>query len=193
MRHTFKKRFSGQFLLIPNIICYFRILLVPVMVLLYTNGFHEYAFLALALSGLSDVVDGKIARLTNQVSDFGKLIDPVADKLTQLALMICVTVKHTVFAIPLALLVLKEIIVSIICIIATLKSDKFNSSRWYGKLCTVVLYASMTLTLFWFDIPEVLVYALTAACSVIIMLAMLLYTLFFAKILLSFKSNEKEI
>jgi len=163
------------------------------MVLLYTNGFHEYAFLALALSGLSDVVDGKIARLTNQVSDFGKLIDPVADKLTQLALMICVTVKHTVFAIPLALLVLKEIIVSIICIIATLKSDKFNSSRWYGKLCTVVLYASMTLTLFWFDIPEVLVYALTAACSVIIMLAMLLYTLFFAKILLSFKSNEKEI
>lgn len=185
------KRFKGQFFTIPNILCYFRIVLVPVMIYFYLNELYIPAVAALFLSGLSDVIDGKIARLTNQVSDLGKILDPIADKLTQCAMLLCVSVRHKIFLIPLALLLIKEISVSVFICIYFVRTDKINSSRWYGKLCTVLLYCSIILCLFWPSIPEALVSILTVLCSCAIVLSMVLYIIFFSRIIFSGKTVKK--
>ena len=78
---------------VPNIITIFRILLVPVFCILYfTPGLKWAAFVVLVVSGISDVIDGIIARKFNQVSRLGKVIDPVADKLFQLSTVTCMTI-----------------------------------------------------------------------------------------------------
>ena len=73
---------------IPNWLSYIRIALIPVFAVLFYKGYVGWAMLVLGFSGLSDFLDGKIARKFNQVSDLGKIIDPVADKLTQITIAI---------------------------------------------------------------------------------------------------------
>ena len=82
---------------IPNCLCYFRILLIPVFLFVYFNAQwqHHYIIAAfiLVLSGISDCLDGYIARKYNMITDFGKLIDPIADKLTQLTIVIYISLS----------------------------------------------------------------------------------------------------
>ena len=80
---------------IPNILSFFRILLIPVIVVLYCV-YQKYLIstLIIVISGITDVVDGKIARKFNMISDFGKFIDPVADKLTQAAMLFCLMTRY---------------------------------------------------------------------------------------------------
>lgn len=68
---------------IPNLLSYFRLLLIPVFIVLYVHEEFTAALITLAVSGLSDILDGRIARKYNMVTDLGKVLDPVADKLTQ--------------------------------------------------------------------------------------------------------------
>ena len=74
---------------IPNLLSYFRLLLIPVFIVLYVHEEFTAALITLAVSGLSDILDGRIARRYNMVTDLGKVLDPVADKLTQCAMMLC--------------------------------------------------------------------------------------------------------
>lgn len=71
---------------IPNFLSFIRIILVPVFAVLFYKGHHVAAIIVLVVSGLTDFADGKIARKFNQVSALGKILDPVADKITQLTL-----------------------------------------------------------------------------------------------------------
>ena len=80
---------THRILTVPNLLSFFRILLIPVIICLYFKEQYWWAFGLLVLSGATDVVDGWIARTFHVVSDFGKAIDPVADKLTQIALLLC--------------------------------------------------------------------------------------------------------
>ena len=73
---------------IPNLLSFFRILLIPAFAVLFSKGQLVWAVVMLALSGLSDFFDGKIARRFNQVSELGKILDPIADKLTQATIAI---------------------------------------------------------------------------------------------------------
>ena len=73
---------------IPNLLSLIRILLIPVFAVLFYNGEYGWAVLTLVVSGISDFLDGKIARRFNQVSALGKILDPVADKLTQITLAV---------------------------------------------------------------------------------------------------------
>ena len=90
------KRFSKKNILtIPNLISLFRILLIPLIILLYCGKKHYTAtIMVITISGASDIIDGKIARKFNMVSDVGKVLDPVADKLTQAALVICLIARY---------------------------------------------------------------------------------------------------
>ena len=73
-------------LTVPNLLSLIRILLIPVFALLFYQGQVLWAVFVLFLSGLSDFFDGKIARRFNQISALGKILDPVADKLTQITI-----------------------------------------------------------------------------------------------------------
>ena len=83
-----------EYFTIPNLMGYFRILMIPVFLVLYFKEQYPAAFTVLALSVLSDFLDGKIARRFNMVTDFGKMLDPIADKLTQAMLAIAVTFRY---------------------------------------------------------------------------------------------------
>lgn len=132
---------------LPNILSFFRLLLIPVIVFLYEDGYLEWALLTLFISGVTDVVDGWIARTFHLVSDFGKAIDPVADKLTQLVVLLCL--MGTKYWWVIAALVLKEFIIGIMTLVALHKTHSVYSAGWYGKLCTMVIYLSMGIMILW--------------------------------------------
>ena len=91
MNRIFNKK---DILTIPNLLSLFRLLMIPVIVWLYVKEKNYYAAAAMVLiSGATDIADGIIARKFNMISDFGKILDPMADKLTQGALIICLSFK----------------------------------------------------------------------------------------------------
>ena len=102
-------RYQNKILTIPNILSFFRLCLIPVIVWLYV-GKQDYLWtlLILTLSGVTDIVDGIIARRFNMVSNFGKAFDPVADKLTQMAMLFCLVSRFKYMMIPFVLLVVKN-------------------------------------------------------------------------------------
>lgn len=151
MKISFKAK---DFFSIPNLISYFRILLIPVIIWAYC--FKESGVLtaaAVAVSGLSDVVDGKIARRFNMVTDIGKVIDPVADKLTQAAMMFCLLTQYELMLPAFIILIAKEIIMAATALMETMVSQQVNGALWYGKVCTVILYTSMLVLLFFPQVP----------------------------------------
>ena len=97
---------------IPNLMGYFRILLIPVFswIYIHADGVSDYymAAVLVGISGLTDMFDGKVARKFNMITELGKFIDPLADKLTQGALVLCFAVRYPLMRAVLALFILKE-------------------------------------------------------------------------------------
>ena len=77
---------KNQFFTIPNLLSLVRLAMIPLLLWLYLEK-REYLWTAVVvvLSGATDIVDGIIARKYDLISDLGKALDPVADKLTQIA------------------------------------------------------------------------------------------------------------
>ena len=99
-----------QILTVPNLLSFFRLLLIPVIVWLYcSKEAYGLALVVLILSALTDIADGIIARKFHLVSDFGKALDPIADKLTQIATMGCLLQRFPHMWLPLGILVVKEV------------------------------------------------------------------------------------
>ncbi len=136
---------------IPNTLSLLRLALVPVFTVLYLTHHDMLAFAVLMLSGVSDALDGFIARRFNQITDCGKLLDPIADKLTQVMVVICLTTRYTEIW-PLAALCLgKEVAQTIGGIILLRGKCEVKGSKWFGKLSTVLFYASMLVIVLWHD------------------------------------------
>lgn len=174
---------------IPNLLSFFRILLIPVIVVLYSY-YEQYiaAVLVIIISGLTDILDGKIARKFNMISDFGKFIDPVADKLTQLFMIICLISKYPGMIGLIILMVVKESFLLLISYINFKKTGEVNGAKWYGKITTLVLYTVMVLLFLFPNIPAALSSVLIAVCYVVIFGSLVLYTRMF---LLSLKAAGK--
>lgn len=139
---------------VPNMLSILRLLLVPVFAVLYlTSGEHParlyWSIGALLLSGLSDALDGYIARRFNQISESGKLLDPLADKLTQVTVLVCVTVRCPALIPLLIICAVKELLQLIGGAILLHGGDcGIEGSHWYGKLATFVFYGVMAVFLF---------------------------------------------
>ena len=137
---------KDQILTIPNLLSIVRLCLIPLIIWLYcVKKDYTLAVIVILISGATDIVDGFIARHFNMVSDFGKILDPVADKLTQGAVIICLTVKYKLMYALIALFAVKEIVMALFGYFAITKKDSVNSAKWYGKVNTVLLYAVMML------------------------------------------------
>ncbi|MDR1002751.1 MAG: CDP-alcohol phosphatidyltransferase family protein [Oscillospiraceae bacterium] len=136
---------------VPNIISAVRILLIPVFSYCFLAEQYLISGFILAFSGLSDLVDGYIARHFNQESDIGKLLDPVADKLTLAAVLACMWVKlhdKFFFVTPIfAVMFLKEVIMAIGGIVLVRKGRAIVKAQWWGKVATVGFYVLMTATI----------------------------------------------
>ena len=145
----FIKDWKKDFFTIPNMLSLFRLLLIPVYVVIYFNAKSvEDYFIAggiLAVSCLTDMIDGQIARHFNMISNIGKLLDPVADKFTQFAMMVCLAIKHPVLQSLIILFVIKESFQLIAAIVALRKGEIVNGALITGKISTTVLFVSLIL------------------------------------------------
>ncbi len=168
---------------IPNLLSYFRLLLIPLFIQLYIRGDFTEALITLAASGLSDIIDGRIARKYNMVTDLGKVLDPVADKLTQCAMMICVATRYPAMWWLLGIHVVKELIMIVAGYYVLKKTDTVNSAIWCGKLCTGVIYAVMMSHVILPDIPQSVSAASAAVCAGLIVLSLVVYTARYVRLL----------
>jgi len=180
MHRVLKK---DQILTIPNLLSIIRLALIPLIVWLYI-GKQEYnlAVVVILVSGATDIIDGFIARHFNMVSDFGKILDPLADKLTQAAVIICLITKHKLMLVLIILFAVKELIMGTFGFLAIKKKDSVNSAKWYGKANTVVLYVVMMILILIPEMSEVLANTLIIICGCVMLLSLALYTRFYIKL-----------
>ena len=170
-----ENRYKNKILTLPNILSFFRLCLIPLIVWQYV-GKRNYlmALYLLALSGLTDIADGIIARSFNMISDFGKAFDPVADKLTQIAMLFCLVTRFRMMWLPLILLIIKEIFAGVTGLMMVQKGIVMGAD-WHGKATTVLLYGTMLVHLAWVNISSAVSNILIGACTAMIILSGILY------------------
>ena len=138
------KIFTKENLTIPNLLSLFRILTIPFFIYFYMKDMVYVAIIVLVAGGLSDCVDGYIARKFNQITDLGKMLDPLADKLTQAAIAVCIAFKYPIIAPVLIFFIVKELIMLIGAVVLLKKGARPVAANWYGKLGTILFYLSVT-------------------------------------------------
>ena len=143
----FIKDWKKEIFTIPNLLSLFRLILIPIYVAIYLNAKNDtdYYLAAgiLAVSCLTDLIDGKIARQFNMISSLGKILDPVADKATQFTLIICLAMKYNVLWYLVGLFVLKESFQLIAGGINLRKGKMLKGALISGKICTTILFVSL--------------------------------------------------
>lgn len=143
----FIKNWKKEIMTIPNLLSLFRLVLIPVYVYIYLHAVHPWQFhtagAILAVSCLTDAVDGKIARHFNMISTLGKILDPLADKMTQFALTVCLSLKYPVLHPVLALFVVKEAFQLVLGVINLFRGKMLPGALMAGKVCTTVLFVSL--------------------------------------------------
>ncbi len=127
---------------IPNALTILRFILIPFIVYYITKDQYIEAFIFLTISGLTDVLDGCIARKFNFITNFGKLIDPLADKATQIAILVTLSLKDIIPIWILVIVFLKEF--AMISGASFLYGKELVvSSKWFGKLATILFYLAI--------------------------------------------------
>lgn len=130
---------GGPDLNLPNILTVIRLLLVPVFSLLFVMGNYIGAVIVFVFCGITDIVDGYIARKYSMVTPFGKLMDPVADKILQVTALVLLTWKDLI-PLPVVLAVSLKEFTMLIGSAVLYKRKVVVFANWYGKLATVLLF-----------------------------------------------------
>ena len=141
------KDWKKDILTIPNLLSVFRLMLIPVYVVIYLNAtepVHYYiAGGILAVSCMTDLIDGMIARHFNMISTLGKFLDPLADKATQFTLAICLAITYPIIWVMVVLIFVKELFQLIAGIVAFRHGQILKGALMSGKICTTVLFISL--------------------------------------------------
>lgn len=171
-----KKPSLQEIFSIPNLLTYFRFLLIPLFIWAYLNaenarGYH-WAALVLVVSALTDLFDGKIARHFHMITELGILLDPIADKLTEGAVLLCLMLRWPWMAALVVVYVLKEGFMAVAGAVMLRRGKKLGGAMWFGKVCTAVFYVITLLLTFWMGIPVWLGNTLIFVCG-----GMMLFTL----------------
>ncbi len=183
---------KGKIFTIPNLMSVFRIILIPFILWMFFTERYFVAAALLVLSGITDVLDGIIARRFHMISALGKALDPIADKLTFLAVLISLCfISETMIALV-AITVLRELAMGVMGLLIVKKTGTTYSSRWHGKISTVFLYLTMFINLVWTQMPYGLRIALIAAASVLAILSLTLYIVENGKVLKTADTNGKD-
>lgn len=163
-------------LTIPNILSFFRICLIPVFIWMYcVKQDYIWTGIILVVSGVTDMADGFIARRFHMTSDLGKILDPVADKLTQATVLFCLVTRFPLMLVPLALLVLKEIVVGSTGLLVIKRTGKVHGAKWHGKVATALLDAMMVMHVLWYNIPDNVSKVSIVCCIVMMAVSLVLY------------------
>ena len=185
---------------IPNALSVLRLIIVPFFAWSFLTGHTIIAFILLAISGLSDMLDGMIARKFNQVTELGKMLDPLADKVTQGVVAICLGIKYPIILPVLLIFVVKELLMLICASILLKKKKRPTAAMWYGKVGTAMFYISVAAVVLMnrvFFVPEptctIISYVLLGATAAMMIFAAIQYGRIFWKILHSDDAEKLDL
>ena len=191
-----KEVISKDLMTIPNAISFIRIILITPFVAFFVKDMYIPAAITIAISGLSDCFDGYIARKLHQESELGKILDPLADKLTLIAAGVCVIFLEP-YVLPLMLLmVTKDVLMIIGGSIIIQKGIIPPKSSWYGKVSTVMFYISIgtvvLMAIFNFDFIKPLSLTLLGLTSLLMIYSLVNYIIIYFKLRSQFKNSDEK-
>lgn len=166
---------------IPNLLSIFRIFLLPIYLYFVLRQSFYIAGAVIVVSGLSDYLDGVIARRYNQVTDLGKVLDPFADKLTQLFLILSMAWYRPWLWLLFGLFLIKEGFMFVAGLIGLSKNIKLSGVKWYGKVATAVIYVDMILLLLFPELPTLWVRVIFAVITYGLLQSFVLYAVEYRK------------
>lgn len=132
---------------IPNYLTILRLILVPIIFTLILTEYYTSAFMCFLSASLTDILDGQIARKYNLISDWGKLMDPLADKITQISTISALIIKGIIPFWILAVITIKELIMITVAFVLYKKTIVTVHSKWYGKIATILFFIAIVFTL----------------------------------------------
>ncbi len=191
----FIKDWKKDIFTVPNALSLFRLALIPVYVVMYlravtaTDYFISAAILA--VSCLTDMIDGKIARHFNMISTVGKILDPLADKATQFTLIICLAIRHPVLWYLVELFVVKEAFQLIAGCINLKKGKMLKGALLSGKICTTVLFISLILMVMIPTLSETVINIIAIIDGIFLLIAFVDYVTAYFSRESKFQSIEK--
>ncbi len=204
----FKKNVSELFEgwnTIPNWLSFIRIALIPVFVVLFLKGQILTAVIIMICAALTDLFDGKIARKFNQVSNLGKILDPIADKLSQMAIVVVLIVTYWDNAIKYLFMffIVKELIMIIGGAILLSLGMRPTAAEIWGKVATNVFYIGMIFILAFgkngalcditgFTLPDVVTWILVTISAICTLISLLGYAPGFIRQLKENKKKENQ-
>jgi len=192
MKERIKKDYTHKVITVPNILSFFRLCLIPVIVWLYcVRKEYFWTIIVYGFSSLTDIVDGIIARKFNMISNFGKIFDPIADKLTQMAVIICLITRFWWMCIPLVIVVIKELGMNIIGLVAAKKTGVIKGAKWHGKVNTIVFFVLMVVHLAWYTMPPAVSHVLVSISVSMMLLSATIYTVDYVHMLKEAKKAEQ--
>jgi len=197
MRHQAEKKAMIRQLIsegrhsIPNLMSIFRILLIPFILILYLQGKGEWSVCIVILSALTDMFDGIVARRFNMVTDLGKALDPIADKLTLGAMMLCFALDQPWFFSVVIIMAIKEFSGLIMRWIIFRNGWGIHGAVWYGKVSTWVMYTTSGCFMVFENLPTWLMYGFIGLCVVSIAYATVGYTIQCARIMKKSREEQK--
>lgn len=184
---------------IPNLLSMFRIVLIIPMIVFFLSQNYIGAVICIVISGLSDMFDGMIARRFNQISKLGKMLDPIADKLTLVAVIICIGILIPNLRLLVIILAAKDILMLIGGAYLIHRGITPPAAKWYGKVATVVFYISVT-AIVGIEVfggaqlaaqLSVLITTLLTVTSLVMIFALVMYAILFFQLLKENRKNKK--
>ncbi len=168
---------------LPNILSTFRLALVPVFIIVFLVDYPKnvlWALFVFLLAGATDVVDGYIARKYKCISALGKILDPLADKLMQIAVLVCLCIKGVISIWLPIIIVTKEIAIMVCGAIIIRWKKVYVVSSWYGKAAVCIFYLGICYFMLrpMFNLPSTVVadiYITSAVMAVSAILAFVMY------------------
>jgi len=176
---------------IPNYITLFRLFLVPVYIIVFFWDYPTtmiYSGIIYIVAGISDVIDGYLARKNNWVSNIGKLFDPLADKLMAIAALVCLVIKERITVWIVAILLLKEIVMILGAAFILKKGKVYVKSSWYGKAATVALFLLVFTVSFFPGIEKA---AIDIMCNFVIAIMVYAFVMYFIEYCAEIKKNVR--
>ena len=178
---------------VPNLLTYMRFILVAPFMYYFINQQYIPAAICIGISGLTDCFDGMLARKLNQVTSLGKILDPIADKVTLIAVAVCMLIYMPSILPIMLVLVVKELLMLIGGFVLLIKKIAPPPANIFGKVATLVFYFTICIVIFLKAVFSIEIMSLIVIGSVIVALAMLValvqYAMIFVKLL---KNANKE-
>ena len=188
------KDWKKEIFTIPNLLSIFRLALIPLYVAIYLNARsstdYYLAAAILAVSCLTDLIDGQIARRFNMISTVGKVLDPLADKVTQFTMVICLSVKYPILWSLVILIFIKEIFQLVAGLLRFRKGKMLKGAQITGKICTTILFISLILLVMMPDIPHTAVEIITLVDGIFLLIAFVDYAIVYNRKDSKFQSVE---